>query len=630
MLARTPQFSLLRRRRSGSVLILVIALLVLLALMGTAFISTSRNERGTAVQNVSNTEADLLLASMKAAVESTVAGDRFGFAIGGSAFAPASPLFTPSNNTFANWDSGETKTWLADRTPEQRNLTIGYAGDSLVGWKAISFPVIGSSGTAFESPYPSTTPGFLARYQTQSPWNSATSYLIGQTVSYTGTVTGFSTTQYTRNYVCLTANTGVAPPTSTVDWAPVGATNGDPKGNLRFEPATLTYNGQTLPAMNLLSGNAVTGYTGIGTIAAADADGDGIADSGLFKLPTGPMSDGVTYYGAVRIIDNNAAVNVNTAGSLISDYDAGGAKLAPAAVASGFNPSLFTTNIGLQELCSPTPFGTQPNNLIEMNSINSYRINIAYTAPPTVVSNPDLGPPTTPALEDDNNALRNDFTFFSQGDSLYHQLARRQDNPAYRQVLVGTAPQFQAFPLNDSVALASQFCINNSIASAPVLGTYLYHSLNGLTSSVPPLTDSVAPTSAYSPTAVNNWFSDNFNYGTAPYAVANSSGVFGPFYRPLRSQLTTVGSVNNSAPAQSGSLVTAQTTASQDMLPYTAPVWSNTHRLRRRRVGAIHVRCRHRQAREPTEDVLLSDCRHRPSTRCSACILVERTLDCGP
>ena len=47
---------------------------------------------------------------------------------------------------------------------------------------------------------------------------------------------------------------------------------------------------------------------------AADADGDGIADSGLWKLPIGSI-DGLTYYVAVRMVDNNSAININTAWS---------------------------------------------------------------------------------------------------------------------------------------------------------------------------------------------------------------------------------------------------------------------------------------------------------------------------
>src|SRR5213075_187334 len=45
---------------------------------------------------------------------------------------------------------------------------------------------------------------------------------------------------------------------------------------------------------------------------AADADGDGIADSFLVRMPIGNIN-GITYYHAVRIVDNAAAINLNTA-----------------------------------------------------------------------------------------------------------------------------------------------------------------------------------------------------------------------------------------------------------------------------------------------------------------------------
>ena len=50
-----------RRARSGSVLILVIALLVLMALIGTAFITTTRTDRQASTQNEYNTQVELLV-----------------------------------------------------------------------------------------------------------------------------------------------------------------------------------------------------------------------------------------------------------------------------------------------------------------------------------------------------------------------------------------------------------------------------------------------------------------------------------------------------------------------------------------------------------------------------------------
>ena len=47
-------------------------------------------------------------------------------------------------------------------------------------------------------------------------------------------------------------------------------------------------------------------------ILAADTDGDGIADANYFKLPVGRLN-GLDYYAAIRIVDNNSAVNASTA-----------------------------------------------------------------------------------------------------------------------------------------------------------------------------------------------------------------------------------------------------------------------------------------------------------------------------
>ena len=50
-----------RSARPGSVLILVVALLVLMALIGTAFITTARLDRYTSAQHTRNTAIDLLV-----------------------------------------------------------------------------------------------------------------------------------------------------------------------------------------------------------------------------------------------------------------------------------------------------------------------------------------------------------------------------------------------------------------------------------------------------------------------------------------------------------------------------------------------------------------------------------------
>src|SRR4051794_38671295 len=63
-----------RTARPGSVLILVVALLVLMALIGTAFISTTRIDRVTSIMHVNNTEVDLLVEGVKNIASATIVG----------------------------------------------------------------------------------------------------------------------------------------------------------------------------------------------------------------------------------------------------------------------------------------------------------------------------------------------------------------------------------------------------------------------------------------------------------------------------------------------------------------------------------------------------------------------------
>src|SRR4051812_23150687 len=66
-----------RNRKSGSIMIMVVALLVLMALIGTAYIATARIDRGSAVQNADNVQVDLLVQSVLTMCKSSVSGDLF-------------------------------------------------------------------------------------------------------------------------------------------------------------------------------------------------------------------------------------------------------------------------------------------------------------------------------------------------------------------------------------------------------------------------------------------------------------------------------------------------------------------------------------------------------------------------
>src|SRR5207248_2860622 len=109
--------------------------------------------------------------------------------------------------------------------------------------------------------------------------------------------------------------------------------------------------GNDFPALVAL--DPKTGLPSGPTFLAADADGDGIADAGLVKLPIGAI-DGITYYVGVRIVDNAAAVNAAVAWEPNPASD----------ISAGLPGDFFPTNIDLRDLL------TDP---AEVDRLNAYR-----------------------------------------------------------------------------------------------------------------------------------------------------------------------------------------------------------------------------------------------------------------
>ena len=266
-----------------------------------------------------------------------------------------------------------------------------------------------------------------------------------------------------------------------------------PAANARFNVMPNAKNGY--PALTLdrasVNTNAADNYI------AADADGDGIADSMLFRIPGGYVN-GLTYYAGVRIIDNNAAINVNTARSRESD---GSANLPPPATFSitGLpNFGLFQSGIGLQEMLNPT----QPTPS-EMKNLDGYRFgdptgyNWAYSTPyadsaQNYVYNPPL--------------QRADASYITLGDAFYNGLIRRIGNPGINYVQNGNTYRFTPIPRSEGARLAANFCIMNPIGGSSLLETLMPSSLG---------VNSGASTSPFSPAQASLWFSKNFDYTNA-------------------------------------------------------------------------------------------------------------------
>src|SRR3954468_8362453 len=89
-----------RNARPGSVLILVVALLVLMALIGTAALTTNTIDRYATQQNTINTEVDLLVEGVKNMAKGVVVGDLFDNAATPPEFRPAAR----ANSTYEDAD----------------------------------------------------------------------------------------------------------------------------------------------------------------------------------------------------------------------------------------------------------------------------------------------------------------------------------------------------------------------------------------------------------------------------------------------------------------------------------------------------------------------------------------------
>ncbi len=360
------------RARPGSVLIMVVALLVLMALMGTAYITSARVDRYSAQQNSFNTEVDLLL---KAVVE--MEQDKI-------SSASNAPTDAAVGSSYHNWNSPSDEDWWGSRVPVRM-------ASNQPGWRYIA---VSPTGAPFESPY-----------------------------GVNGTVVTYANRQ-----------------------------------NLQPDYIDVNVAGQLVRYPALL--DIATGKKYL----AASASGDGIADAGLWRIPIGELN-GVTYFAAVRVLDNSSAINASVAD-------------ARNPVTASLPGDFFPANVDLQSLLV--------GGGAEMGRLDVYRCNGAA--------------PSMQPLDDNGNPLS--FQFGSPYDALWHQLGRRLDNPGLN--TVGT--RYQALPATDSTALAYRFCLANPSASPSVVEQALQFSL--LNASNP----NFVPTSPYSPDQVAQWYRNNFAY----------------------------------------------------------------------------------------------------------------------
>ena len=323
-------------------------------MIGTAFISTARVERYSATQNTYNTQVDLLIQGVLGQADGPLVRKVQG--ISGN-FRQAVSSTINAGDQYNHWESPITDLYLADRVPTTVTNTAGTTG---YGWGNIT-PVNANAQ--------STTGQFEAPYAVDASGRT----IIGG--------------------VTYTVRTNVIP-------TAIAVTQAD--GSIRMYPA---FSGITplVPATSLQvvasNGSVSTGATTPLTVIAADTDGDGIADAGFVRIPMG-QTDGATYDGALRIVDNLAAINASVA---MEPFATG---VTPQMSGYAVPGNFFPTNVNLRDIAAA--------NGDSLAALNGYRFGTTAWSTPV----------------DDFKTSHSDFQFNTQYEAAWTDRAAGSIIPA--------------------------------------------------------------------------------------------------------------------------------------------------------------------------------------------------------
>lgn len=305
-------------RQRGSIMLVIVVLLVLLAILGTAYIQQARFDRFASTATVKtnlNTVAEATINYIGEVLKNDILSD------------DGLTLFSPDEGGGVVKDEPYDYPWT--------NAVADPDGNSIPGY---TVQLSSSTGTALggeldDTWLASTDPDFSTA--TKPRWSHITN-LNGIFLKLPKKNSGSPTT----------------PQDGAIDNA----------SSWLYDTNAYISGTATQESMD----NEPPGYETIG----ADADGDGILDSKWTWAPTRSI-DGVSYVMAVRIIDNSSLVNASVATSLVdnsNNFDTSGtfypSALSYSPADLNFGRFYYTTHVG-----SVTPDST------ELNKFLSFRFN---------------------------------------------------------------------------------------------------------------------------------------------------------------------------------------------------------------------------------------------------------------
>lgn len=434
-----------QRSRPGSVMILVVTLLVLMALIGTAYITTARTDRFAALQHVINTQADLAVDGVKQMALASLGNGGLTSVTGEQ-----------------RWDDVKTDTWLASRVPTTMIEACGVWNGTIQSYSQGEWVQFGGQFYVCKS-----ASGVGASTLNQNPGGDPGNWLLDPLQ----TTEGHPIYDNTPCWPAISApvSSGVPAVSLANPLSPVFFNAS--ASRWLVQPTFVTINGKDYPAFRTFDPVALAnGQNPFPVYMAASASGDGIADSWMWPVFAGDIN-GVNYYASVRIIDGNSAINLNTANSTYYDFNGAGT--------AGPTEAVFPSNIGLLELTptfdhSTAALTSDANQTVgqdlgqDFRNFNNYRhTNVPGTGidPISYQQNRPMGIAgggTFPLT--DAGAARNDFLYRSEAEALFMGLGRRIDVPAFSSNRSGLV-RFGNFSWSDAGALSYGFDLVNPFTS---------------------------------------------------------------------------------------------------------------------------------------------------------------------